>query len=53
MSSVISEVIVLAEKLLESAIVITAFSFEIFGMDYNIFKPSSIETYRKINPDLA
>jgi len=33
--------------------VITAFAVEIFGMDYNIFKKPTIETYRKINPDLA
>lgn len=45
MTSIISEVAAHSYKLLESAIVVYAFSVEIFGLDLEFFSKESIDYY--------
>ena len=53
MTSILSEVLKDAERLFESAIVVTAFSLMIFGLEHKHFEDRSVKLYEKSNPSLA
>ena len=53
MSSIISEVALLSERLFESAVIIYAFSVELLGLERKIFSPNFIKMFEKKNKRFA